>query len=308
MPMTAAVSAPHWSGVACSAASAAAVGSTPVRSWLSDRSCAGRSGPASRQRISRGSRTFHSSRGRTVMPTRRRLVTTRMASSTRTTSRAALRETPYRASISSSRRSRVADSSPQRRSGPSRSSTSSCRPLARRDSSSTGSSSHSVTLSELKVIRIWPSGLHKSYISVTLAALKLDRSRRSAMNETDRPHRIVVMGVAGSGKTTVGSALAARLGLPFADADEFHPPANVAKMRAGRPLDDTDRRPWLQALGTWLADHPAGGVVSCSALRVGYRDLLRGHAPDLTFLHLAGDADVVTARVAARTDHFMPAS
>jgi gluconokinase len=128
------------------------------------------------------------------------------------------------------------------------------------------------------------------------------------MNETVRPHRIVVMGVAGSGKTTVGSALAARLGLPFADADEFHPPANVAKMRAGRPLDDADRLPWLHALGAWLAGHPAGGVVSCSALRVGYRDLLRGHAPDLTFLHLAGDADVVTARVAARTDHFMPAS
>jgi gluconokinase len=128
------------------------------------------------------------------------------------------------------------------------------------------------------------------------------------MNETVRPHRIVVMGVAGSGKTTVGSALAARLGLPFADADDFHPPANVAKMRAGRPLDDTDRTPWLDALGEWLTDHTSGGVVSCSALKVGYRDLLRAHAPDLTFLHLAGDADVVTARVAARTDHFMPAS
>ena len=128
------------------------------------------------------------------------------------------------------------------------------------------------------------------------------------MYETVRPPRIVVMGVAGSGKTTVGGALAARLGLPFADADEFHPPANVAKMAAGRPLDDSDRLPWLHALGEWLADHPHGGVVSCSALKVDYRDLLRTHAPDLTFLHLAGDADVVTARVAARTDHFMPAS
>ena len=128
------------------------------------------------------------------------------------------------------------------------------------------------------------------------------------MNETVRPQRIVVMGVAGSGKTTVGSALAARLGLPFADADAFHPPANVAKMRAGRPLDDTDRLPWLHALGDWLADRPGGGVVSCSALKVDYRDLLRAHAPDLTFLHLAGDADVITARVAARADHFMPAS
>jgi len=128
------------------------------------------------------------------------------------------------------------------------------------------------------------------------------------MYETVRPPRIVVMGVAGSGKTTVGGARAARLGLPFADADEFHPPANVAKMTAGRPLDDSDRLPWLHALGAWLSEHPHGGVVSCSALKVDYRDVLRAHAPDLTFLHLAGDADVVTARVAARTDHFMPAS
>ena len=124
------------------------------------------------------------------------------------------------------------------------------------------------------------------------------------MNETVRPHRIVVMGVAGSGRTAVGSALAARLGLPFADAGDFHPPANVAKMRAGRTLDDPDRVPWLHALGEWLAEHTGGGVVSCSALKVDYRDLLRAHAPDVTFLHLAGDAGVVTARV----DQFMPAS
>jgi gluconokinase len=119
---------------------------------------------------------------------------------------------------------------------------------------------------------------------------------------------IVVMGVAGSGKTTIGSALAARLGLPYADADDFHPASNVAKMRAGRPLDDEDRGPWLQAVGAWLTAHADGGVVSCSALRRGYRDLLRSYAPDVQFLHLAGDADVVTARVAARSDHFMPAS
>lgn len=120
--------------------------------------------------------------------------------------------------------------------------------------------------------------------------------------------RIVVVGVSGSGKTTVGTALAARLGLPYADADDFHPAANVAKMRAGRPLDDADRLPWLTAVGTWLGDHPDGAVVSCSALRRSYRDLLRDDAPDAVFLHLAGDPDVVTARVAARTDHFMPAS
>ena len=128
------------------------------------------------------------------------------------------------------------------------------------------------------------------------------------MTQTVRGRRIVVMGVAGAGKTTIGSALAARLGLPFADADDFHPPANVAKMRAGHPLDDRDRLPWLDAVGTWLADRPQGAVVSCSALRVVYRDLLRIHAADLEFLHLSGDTAVVTARVAARAGHFMPVS
>jgi gluconokinase len=128
------------------------------------------------------------------------------------------------------------------------------------------------------------------------------------MTLRDQCPRIVVMGVSGSGKTTIGSALAARLGLPYADADDFHPDANVAKMRAGRPLDDQDRLPWLRAVGAWLGAQPDGGVVSCSALRREYRDLLRDHAPNAVFLHLAGDADVVTARVAARADHFMPAS
>jgi gluconokinase len=126
--------------------------------------------------------------------------------------------------------------------------------------------------------------------------------------DVGRAPRIVVMGVAGSGKTTVGTALADRLGLPFADADDFHPEANVAKMRAGRPLDDADRLPWLHAVGASLAAHPDGGIVSCSALRREYRDLLRSHAADAVFLHLDGDADLITARVAARTDHFMPAS
>jgi gluconokinase len=86
-----------------------------------------------------------------------------------------------------------------------------------------------------------------------------------------RGPRIVVMGVAGSGKTTVGTALAERLHLPYADADDFHPEANVAKMRAGHPLNDADRMPWLHAVGNWLAGHPDGGIVSCSALRHDYR-------------------------------------
>lgn len=128
------------------------------------------------------------------------------------------------------------------------------------------------------------------------------------MNHTVRGPRIVVMGVTGSGKTTTGGALAARLGLPYADADDFHPVANLAKMSAGEPLDDRDRSPWLRAIGAWLATRPGGCIVSCSALRRSYRDLLRRYASDVVFLHLSGDADVVTARVAARTGHFMPAS
>ncbi|HXO57724.1 MAG TPA: shikimate kinase, partial [Mycobacterium sp.] len=86
----------------------------------------------------------------------------------------------------------------------------------------------------------------------------------------------MVIGVSGSGKSTVGAALARRLGVPFADADSFHPAANVAKMAAGTPLDDDDRGPWLDAVGQWLADHD-DGVMSCSALKRRYRDQLRSH-------------------------------
>ena len=120
---------------------------------------------------------------------------------------------------------------------------------------------------------------------------------------------VVVMGVAGSGKTTVGAALAERLCLDYADADEFHSEANVAKMAAGHPLDDDDRSPWLLAIGHWLAAHnKSGGVASCSALRRHYRDVLRMAAPRVHFLHLDGDPGVVTQRVASRPGHFMPAS
>lgn len=119
---------------------------------------------------------------------------------------------------------------------------------------------------------------------------------------------VVVMGVTGSGKSTVGMALAERLGVPFADADDFHSPANVAKMRAGTPLNDDDRRPWLLAIGRWLAEHPGGAVVTCSALKRRYRDTLREAAPAITFLHLHGDKDTVRRRVGSRPGHFMPTS
>ena len=120
---------------------------------------------------------------------------------------------------------------------------------------------------------------------------------------------IVVMGVSGSGKSTVGAALAQRLGVPFADADDFHPEANVAKMSAGHALNDEDRYPWLDAIGDWLAEHcGAGGVMSCSALKRKYRDQLRKHCPQVRFLHLSGSPEVIGRRQASRPGHFMPAS
>ncbi|HEY0814657.1 MAG TPA: gluconokinase [Pseudonocardia sp.] len=124
-----------------------------------------------------------------------------------------------------------------------------------------------------------------------------------------RPPLLTVMGVSGSGKTTVGAALAQRLRVPFEDADDLHPAANVAKMSAGIPLDDRDRLPWLHTVGRWLADHSGtGGVLSCSALRRSYRDILREAAPRQLFVHLEGSPEVVARRVAGRPGHFMPAS
>ncbi|HME74690.1 MAG TPA: gluconokinase [Mycobacterium sp.] len=119
---------------------------------------------------------------------------------------------------------------------------------------------------------------------------------------------IVVMGVSGSGKSTVGAALASRLGVPFADADAFHPAANIAKMAAGTPLTDDDRYPWLDAVGQWLADHEGGGVMSCSALKRTYRDRLRSHCPRIEFLHLTGSPELIARRQAGRPGHFMPST
>ena len=120
---------------------------------------------------------------------------------------------------------------------------------------------------------------------------------------------IVVMGVSGSGKSVVGAALAQRLRVPFADADDFHPQANIDKMHAGHPLDDHDRHPWLETLGEWLHAHDVtGGVMGCSALKRKYRDQLRHHEPRIEFLHLAGTRDTIAARQAARPGHFMPST
>ena len=123
------------------------------------------------------------------------------------------------------------------------------------------------------------------------------------------PPLVVVMGVSGSGKTTIGAALAQRLRVPFADADDFHPQANIDKMSAGIPLTDDDRGPWLATIATWLGDHAAsGGVTSCSALKRSYREVLAAAAPQVFFVHLHGDPEVIAARVAGRPGHFMPAA
>ncbi len=129
------------------------------------------------------------------------------------------------------------------------------------------------------------------------------------MDRPAEPRLIVVMGVSGSGKTTVGEALAARLGASFADGDAFHSEANVAKMSRGEPLTDADRWPWLDAIGAHLGRAEGRAVVACSALRRAYRDRinLAAGAP-VFFLHLDGAYDLIAARMAARRGHYMPPS
>ncbi|GAA2309486.1 gluconokinase [Streptomyces kunmingensis] len=121
------------------------------------------------------------------------------------------------------------------------------------------------------------------------------------------PHVVVVMGVAGTGKTTIGPLLADRLGVPYAEGDDFHPPANIAKMTAGTPLTDEDRWPWLDAIGEWAHGRAGlGGVVSSSALKRAYRDRLRAEAPGVVFVHLTGSRELIEDRMSHRQGHFMP--
>ena len=120
---------------------------------------------------------------------------------------------------------------------------------------------------------------------------------------------LIVAGVSGSGKTTVGALLAGRLGWLFADADDFHPAANVAKMRAGIPLTDEDRWPWLRAIAAWMDDAIARGesaVVTCSALKRRYRDVLLAGRPEARLVFLSVDRELLERRLAARHGHFFP--
>lgn len=115
---------------------------------------------------------------------------------------------------------------------------------------------------------------------------------------------IVVMGVSGSGKSTVGALLATRLHVPFIDGDDLHPEANKRKMAAGIPLDDADRAPWLDAVAAVLAGSPV--VVACSALKRSYRARLRTEAPDVQFIYLAGSPELLRERLSTRSHEFMP--
>ncbi|MPQ98258.1 AAA family ATPase [Modestobacter sp. I12A-02628] len=132
------------------------------------------------------------------------------------------------------------------------------------------------------------------------------------MTATPRPGTsIVVMGVSGSGKTTVAVELAQRLGWTFTEGDDFHPEANVAKMRAGIPLDDEDRWPWLRSLAGWIDGEETAGrscVVTCSALKRSYRDLLRNENPSVWFAHVTVTEQVLVQRLQARKGHYMAPS
>jgi gluconokinase len=122
---------------------------------------------------------------------------------------------------------------------------------------------------------------------------------------------VVLMGVAGSGKSSVMAALVARLGWPALEGDALHPPENVAKMAAGMPLTDADRGPWLEAIAGWISEREAerqSSFVTCSALRRAYRDVLRRGHPSVWFVHLGASRDVLEARIRRREGHFMPAS
>lgn len=125
-----------------------------------------------------------------------------------------------------------------------------------------------------------------------------------------RPLHIVVMGVSGNGKSTLGGRLEERLGWPFAEGDEFHPKANVEKMQSGTPLTDDDRWPWLRELRDWIAEHDRAGqstLMACSALKRPYRDVLREGAEGVYFIHLVADKALLLERMEGR-DHFMPSS
>jgi gluconokinase len=147
--------------------------------------------------------------------------------------------------------------------------------------------------------------IHKDFNDETRAYLS------AGATDPSRTRHVVVMGVSGSGKTTVAQGISASTGLRFAEADDFHSEINVARMRAGVPLDDADRWPWLRELAAWTAARSAedvSTVLACSALKRSYRDVLRQGSPSMDFVHLDGPAAVIRERMSRRAGHYMPIS
>lgn len=139
----------------------------------------------------------------------------------------------------------------------------------------------------------------------------MSSSASGSQSPADRhtPHHLVVMGVSAAGKTTVAREINKTVRWEFAEGDDFHPQANVDKMASGQPLTDEDRWPWLRALAEWTAAHDAAGrstIISCSALRRAYRDVLREGGAGTYFVHLVGDKELLLERMSGRGGHFMP--
>jgi ribose 5-phosphate isomerase A len=163
-----------------------------------------------------------------------------------------------------------------------------------------------------RVVGVVESGLFISRADLVFVADMAGIHRlHSARAHRGRPPILVIMGVSGSGKTTIAEDLVARLGWPFKEGDELHPEANVAKMHAGIPLTDADRKPWLEAVATWI-DHQRAkkqpGIITCSALKRSYRQIVIGDRPEVRLVYLRGGRDLIDKRLAGRHGHFMPAS
>jgi gluconokinase/shikimate kinase len=127
----------------------------------------------------------------------------------------------------------------------------------------------------------------------------------------DKPVVLVLMGVSGCGKTTVAAILSGRLGWPFEEGDQLHPQSNIDKMRAGHPLTDEDRAPWLEKIANWVEeclDAGQNGLITCSALKRSYRDIINRRGHGVEFVYLAGSKELISHRLAARHGHFMPAT
>jgi ribose 5-phosphate isomerase A len=162
-----------------------------------------------------------------------------------------------------------------------------------------------------RIVGVVESGLFigradQAFIAEAAGVRRLDNPRI----HRGGPPVLVVMGVSGSGKSTIAQELAARLGWPFQEGDALHPESNVAKMHAGIPLTDADRQPWLEAVAAWIDGQRARrqpGIVTCSALKRSYRQIVIGNRPEVRLVYLRGDQGLIAERLAARHGHFMPA-